>query len=119
MNQLPQIIFPPEAHKHLRVVKTIASFNLNTFLTAINRTAFIGYSALKKYLQGFTPIITKKPLAKIKSPLDTILSVKQLILNGLQKNSYKRNINHWFIFIRWGALKTTLEHKMKIRKFER
>ena len=63
-----------------------ALFNLNGFFTAINGVAYIDYSALKKYLQGFTPIITKKPLAKIKSPLDTILSVKQLILNELQKN---------------------------------
>ncbi len=44
MNQLPQISFSPEAHKHLWIVKILSPFNLNTFFTAINGVAYIGYS---------------------------------------------------------------------------
>ncbi|VAW21825.1 hypothetical protein MNBD_BACTEROID01-1056 [hydrothermal vent metagenome] len=44
MNQLPQIIFPPEAHKHPWVVKITPPFNQNTFFAAINGAAFIDYS---------------------------------------------------------------------------
>ncbi len=45
MNQLPQIIFSPEAHKHLWIAKILPPFDLNTFFTAINGVAYIGCPA--------------------------------------------------------------------------
>ena len=130
MTRLSQITLSPDAHKHLWIVKILSPFNHNTFPTAINGVAYIGYSAglkiselldLRKqdvffdkkmlfvregkgekdratllsdslvvdlrYIQTFlghessktTEIythVTKKSLAKIKNPLDTILSYK-------------------------------------------
>ncbi|VAW25175.1 hypothetical protein MNBD_BACTEROID01-730 [hydrothermal vent metagenome] len=98
MNQLPQITLLHGIHKNQRIVKILSPFDqsvinklkesANARWSATMRCWYMGKQSFDlRYIQTFlrhessktTEIythVTKKSLAKIKSPLDTILSYK-------------------------------------------
>jgi len=55
LNQLPQIIFSPEARKHLWIVKILSPFNQNAFFTAKDRATLLSDSLVidLRYIQIF------------------------------------------------------------------